>query len=235
MNRLPGPASLLESRAFRAQGPGFPRCGAVAQLGERRVRNAEVEGSIPFRSTIHGLAPGIQTGSSTREKSSHVLAVRGAGLRPHPKVETQDLESHVVTTIFPICSFDSRNRCASTTRASLNVRAITGFSCPSANPRRISSFARAKRSGMVPDRRCHPAADAQVLERRGPVRVHGRLAAQTAIDEQSVPSTAMASRACRTYGPPTGSNTMRAPLPPVIFMTSATRSVSSVAITCFAP
>ena len=25
--------------------------GAVAQLGERRVRNAEVEGSIPFRST----------------------------------------------------------------------------------------------------------------------------------------------------------------------------------------
>jgi hypothetical protein len=27
-------------------------CGAVAQLGERCVRNAEVEGSIPFRSTI---------------------------------------------------------------------------------------------------------------------------------------------------------------------------------------
>jgi hypothetical protein len=26
--------------------------GAVAQLGERRVRNAEVEGSIPFGSTI---------------------------------------------------------------------------------------------------------------------------------------------------------------------------------------
>src|SRR5207302_11424536 len=26
--------------------------GAVAQLGERRVRNAKVEGSIPFRSTI---------------------------------------------------------------------------------------------------------------------------------------------------------------------------------------
>ena len=25
--------------------------GAVAQLGERSVRNAEVEGSIPFRST----------------------------------------------------------------------------------------------------------------------------------------------------------------------------------------
>ena len=28
------------------------KCGAVAQLGERRVRNAKVEGSIPFRSTI---------------------------------------------------------------------------------------------------------------------------------------------------------------------------------------
>ena len=34
---------MLESRAVR---------GAVAQLGERRVRNAKVEGSIPFRSTI---------------------------------------------------------------------------------------------------------------------------------------------------------------------------------------
>src|SRR3979490_1121101 len=33
---------MLESRAL---------LGAVAQLGERRVRNAKVEGSIPFRST----------------------------------------------------------------------------------------------------------------------------------------------------------------------------------------
>ena len=46
---------MLESRAFRC--PGVSRisqkpCGAVAQLGERRVRNAKVEGSIPFRSTI---------------------------------------------------------------------------------------------------------------------------------------------------------------------------------------
>src|SRR3989344_1677049 len=33
--------------------------GAVAQLGERCVRNAEVEGSIPFRSTnpVHGRQP----------------------------------------------------------------------------------------------------------------------------------------------------------------------------------
>ncbi len=36
--------AMLESRALR---------GAVAQLGERRVRNAKVEGSIPFRSTIN--------------------------------------------------------------------------------------------------------------------------------------------------------------------------------------
>ena len=32
--------------------------GAVAQLGERRVRNAKVVGSIPIRSTI--FAPGIE-------------------------------------------------------------------------------------------------------------------------------------------------------------------------------
>ena len=42
-----GCAWVLESRALR---------GAVAQLGERRVRNAKVEGSIPFRSTINSLS-----------------------------------------------------------------------------------------------------------------------------------------------------------------------------------
>ena len=31
----------------------FPASGDVAQLGERGVRNAEVEGSIPFVSTSH--------------------------------------------------------------------------------------------------------------------------------------------------------------------------------------
>ena len=41
---MPAARAMLESRALR---------GAVAQLGERRVRNAKVEGSIPFRSTIH--------------------------------------------------------------------------------------------------------------------------------------------------------------------------------------
>jgi hypothetical protein len=47
------PKAMLESRAFSGQPIGSPStCGAVAQLGERRVRNAKVEGSIPFRSTI---------------------------------------------------------------------------------------------------------------------------------------------------------------------------------------
>ena len=44
------PSSYL---AFIAPGGYFETSdpnGAVAQLGERRVRNAEVEGSIPFRS-----------------------------------------------------------------------------------------------------------------------------------------------------------------------------------------
>ena len=48
---------MLESRALR---------GAVAQLGERRVRNAKVEGSIPFRSTnkinhLYRLSSGPET------------------------------------------------------------------------------------------------------------------------------------------------------------------------------
>ena len=34
----------------------FSLYGRVAQLGERRVRNAEVEGSIPFSSTNYSLA-----------------------------------------------------------------------------------------------------------------------------------------------------------------------------------
>jgi len=39
-------------KAFASPKRAFPTHGAVAQLGERRVRNAKVEGSIPFRSTI---------------------------------------------------------------------------------------------------------------------------------------------------------------------------------------
>ena len=36
-----------------------PLYGVVAQLGERRVRNAKVEGSIPFRSTIFPVRAGV--------------------------------------------------------------------------------------------------------------------------------------------------------------------------------
>ena len=43
---------MLESRAVRGGAAHRDQDGAVAQLGERRVRNAKVEGSIPFRSTI---------------------------------------------------------------------------------------------------------------------------------------------------------------------------------------
>ena len=41
--------SVVRYRTKHADGQG-----RVAQLGERCVRNAEVEGSIPFRSTIPG-------------------------------------------------------------------------------------------------------------------------------------------------------------------------------------
>ena len=43
---------------------GFIFYGLVAQLGERCVRNAEVEGSIPFKSTT-GELPGASTGTLT--------------------------------------------------------------------------------------------------------------------------------------------------------------------------
>ena len=46
-------------RIVRAVLESPPLCGAVAQLGERRVRNAKVEGSIPFRSTIFPVRAGV--------------------------------------------------------------------------------------------------------------------------------------------------------------------------------
>src|SRR4029077_8103693 len=67
--------AMLESRALR---------GAVAQLGERRVRNAKVEGSIPFRSTISLLffrffppaEPPIRYLNSSAEESTSVFKPR---------------------------------------------------------------------------------------------------------------------------------------------------------------
>jgi hypothetical protein len=63
---------MLESRALS---------GAVAQLGERRVRNAKVEGSIPFRSTnklqhFPCLADAFCLGRLTRAAASTPSATR---------------------------------------------------------------------------------------------------------------------------------------------------------------
>ena len=59
---------MLESRA-RGRGTCCGLDGAVAQLGERRVRNAKVEGSIPFRSTIFSsfAIPCLTAASSKRK------------------------------------------------------------------------------------------------------------------------------------------------------------------------
>jgi hypothetical protein len=54
----------MRGRAFRAAHRVY---GAVAQLGERRVRNAKVEGSIPFRSTSFFLLPGTLAFNLARE------------------------------------------------------------------------------------------------------------------------------------------------------------------------
>ena len=74
---------MLESRALR---------GAVAQLGERRVRNAKVEGSIPFRSTrfssffslfsFAGLSGGNLTVRPLRYPLSRFGLERAARCRP---------------------------------------------------------------------------------------------------------------------------------------------------------
>ena len=52
-----------------------PLDGAVAQLGERRVRNAKVEGSIPFRSTNY-----------IRHLHSSLLSTPGPGEDGDPRV-----------------------------------------------------------------------------------------------------------------------------------------------------
>src|SRR3989442_4726616 len=65
--------AMLESRALR---------GAVAQLGERRVRNAKVEGSIPFRSifppsmAVHELLRPSTTGPSMTAEQAKAAAAR---------------------------------------------------------------------------------------------------------------------------------------------------------------
>src|SRR6185369_11016615 len=55
--------------------------GDVAQLGERRVRNAKVEGSIPFVSTNPGPA---RPPKKPRAIEAFLLAHRGAKPAPRP-------------------------------------------------------------------------------------------------------------------------------------------------------
>ena len=42
----------IERRLLKSKKTNLPWCGAIAQLGERIVRNDEVVGSIPTSSTI---------------------------------------------------------------------------------------------------------------------------------------------------------------------------------------
>src|SRR6478735_10791468 len=64
-------------------GPGTT-CGAVAQLGERRVRNAKVEGSIPFRSTNsppsghHDNLPRLLIGFEVAMRLDDLIQLEGA-------------------------------------------------------------------------------------------------------------------------------------------------------------
>jgi hypothetical protein len=50
------------------------RYGTVAQLGERDVRNVEVEGSIPFGSTILGCRPTARTWVFEAHDESSILS-----------------------------------------------------------------------------------------------------------------------------------------------------------------
>src|SRR3546814_5848855 len=68
-------------------------CGAIAQLGERRVRNAEVEGSIPFRSTIRKARPGIVRDSGLFCGSSLRTPEAGDVARPSSEEHTYELQS----------------------------------------------------------------------------------------------------------------------------------------------
>jgi len=61
--RPPQAAEFVRPDALSTGPSGVEKHGAVAQLGERCVRNAEVEGSTPFRSTRKGL---VATHCATR-------------------------------------------------------------------------------------------------------------------------------------------------------------------------
>lgn len=71
-------------RKFRAELYLFFQCGAVAQLVERHVRNVEVEGSIPFRSTtLRSSFFGAAGGKPLNEDYTHLLRFIKAKGVPH--------------------------------------------------------------------------------------------------------------------------------------------------------
>src|SRR5258706_13862467 len=53
--------------------------GGVAQLGERRVRNAKVEGSIPFHSTISLTGRARSHAGAARADAVHAAGSRAVG------------------------------------------------------------------------------------------------------------------------------------------------------------
>ena len=59
--------------------------GAVAQLGERCVRNAEVEGSTPFRSTFSNLAVGKRFYMSANRCGGELRPTLGSRLLSGPQ------------------------------------------------------------------------------------------------------------------------------------------------------
>ncbi len=65
--------------------------GAVAQLGERCVRNAEVEGSIPFRSTILHRRGGFPAAFSCRQRLAYPGSIGyEQGMEPDPDTPLKD-------------------------------------------------------------------------------------------------------------------------------------------------
>ncbi len=101
--------------------------GAVAQLGERRVRNAKVEGSIPFRST--------NTQKPTSLSSAFLLPetpavarfrrfLRRRRLLPAPSDRGRFRE----VSVSSLCS--AKDRKAAIARAATSQRLFVGFSAP---------------------------------------------------------------------------------------------------------
>jgi hypothetical protein len=79
------PGAIAAHGSFRRDRDGdiITCSGDVAQLGERRVRNAKVEGSIPFVSTTHSKpadSGGLLFDAGTRRHLQHVASEIDAAL-----------------------------------------------------------------------------------------------------------------------------------------------------------